>query len=95
MATHYQVTQWRKRLERKGWIGLKRRQADRFRWIEFHVIWQGWLYSGRCKLSLCDEQDHYRPGTTLYMLHRQKDIADGVWRYSRPGEPGMVRRQWV
>lgn len=92
MATRHQITQWRKRLERRGWIGLRRAKPSTGEWIEFHVIWRGRLYSGRCRLSDHDQADYWRVGSMTYLLYRQQGIIDGVWRRCQPGKTGMVRR---
>lgn len=94
MVTRHQVTQWRKRLERKGWIGLKRAPAPRGGLIEYHVIRRGWLYSGRCQLSDYRQDDWAIEGTLVCMLERRYGIVDGVWRRASPDagpKGGIVR----
>ncbi|TZG40708.1 DUF1654 domain-containing protein [Halomonas eurihalina] len=41
VSTQYQITQWRKRLNRHGWIGLGRAIPSTKEWIEFHNRWRG------------------------------------------------------
>ncbi|MBW5801203.1 hypothetical protein [Halomonas elongata] len=83
-----EISKWRRRLERKGWIGLRRSLPPTGEWIEFHVIWKGWLYSGRCRLSDYDQADYWREGSMTYLLYRQQDIVEGVWRRCEPGRAG-------
>ena len=95
MVTELQITQWRKRLERRGWTGLRRRQPPHNELIEYHVIRQGWLYSGRCRLDDYSEIDRFREGTLTCMLERGYGIDDGVWRRADPGageKGGICRR---
>lgn len=82
--TRLRITQWRKRLERRGWISLRRGAPVRDRVIEYHVIWQGWLVSGRTRLGDLDRAAGYwEPGTPVYLLERGQDVIDGVWRIAR------------
>ncbi|MDN3561733.1 hypothetical protein [Vreelandella neptunia] len=91
----YAATQWRKRLERKGWISL-RRKAPALGVIEYHVIYRGHLYSGRCNASSLNGEDMLVAGTTEYLLRRTDLITEGVWRRAKnkTGEMGRVCRPW-
>lgn len=94
MDERYRSVLWRKRLEQKGWISLRRRTPNG-RIIEFHVIYKGQLYSGRCHVSQLHE-DAMKPGAMGYLLGRPDLIREGVWRRARnpEGELGMVRLPW-
>lgn len=91
----YMATQWRKRLERKGWISL-RRKAPMHGLIEYHVIYRGHLYSGRCNPATLNSEDTWTVGTTAYLLRRTDLITEGVWRKARnqAGEVGRICRPW-
>ena len=93
----YQITQWRKRLERKGWLGLSRSSPPIDRLVEYHVVSQGWLISGRCVLGKEIKDDWWEPGTPQYLLSRKHGISDGVWRLAKDqrAEVGQVRRTWA
>lgn len=95
MPTQHQIVQWRKRLERKGWIGLQRSAAPRRALIEYHVIRRGWLYSGRCELSDYSPSDWAIEGSLVCMLERRYGIVDGVWRWAGPdaGPKGGIARR--
>lgn len=82
--TRYRIIQWRKRLERCGWLSLRRAPPLRDRVIEYHVVWQGWLVSGRVRLLDLDyERGYWEPGTPVYLLERGQDVAEGVWRVAK------------
>ena len=89
------ATQWRKRLERKGWISLRRGMPPTGKLVEYHVIWQGRLFSGRVRLRDTDRvADYWVPGSPAYLLERRHGITEGVWRVARDQEaiPGRVVR---
>ena len=90
--SEYEITQWRKRLERKGWLGLGRSSPPIDRLVEYHVVWQGWLISRRSVLGKEIKDDRWEPGTPQYLLSRKHGISDGVWRLAKdPGaEVGQV-----
>lgn len=93
--TRLLITQWRKRLERKGWISLRRGAPVRDRLVEYHVIWQGRVVSGRVRLRDLDATAGYwEPGTPVYLLERGKDVEEAVWRIARDQgrKPGQVMR---
>ncbi|MGO3056998.1 MAG: hypothetical protein ACTID3_08710 [Halomonas sp.] len=96
MSEHdrYLATQWRKRLERKGWISLRRSPPPGHRLIDFHVIWKGQLYSGRIVINRVNAEAISQPGSTAFLIKRTDQITEGVWRLSAGGEAGMVRRPW-
>ena len=81
----YQITQWRKRLERKGWLGLSRSSPPIDRLVEYHVVWQGWLISGRCVLGKEIKGDWWEPGTPQYRFPAStaSAMACGGWRRIR------------
>ena len=98
MAGHgveYNATQWRKRLERKGWISLRRR-APAHGIIEYHVIYRGHLSSGRCNAAELNGEGMLVVGTTEYLLRRTDVITEGVWRRAKDpgGKQGRVCRPW-
>lgn len=78
--TRYRLTTWRKRLERRGWVSLKRHRPPRDRLIEYHVIWQGHLISGRVQLNTSGDDGYWQPGHPTYLLERGQDVYEGVWR---------------
>ena len=83
-ATLYRITQWRKRLERKGWLSLRRGAPVQDRVIEYHVLWQGRLFSGRVRLADLDlTKGYWEPGTPAYLLQRMQDVQEGVWRVAK------------
>lgn len=94
-ATTLRITQWRKRLERSDWIGVRRKMPPRNRMIEYHIIWRGHLVSGRVRL--CDESHDswWEPGTPTYLFLRGVDVTDGVWRVAKDqnGQVGQVHRR--
>ena len=83
----YSAVQWRKALERKGW-----KRLDKYRLpnelIEFHIIHQGKLYSGRC-IGAHPIGDTTQPGSIAYVVTRRDLMTEGVWRKSRGGKIGM------
>lgn len=93
----YQITQWRKRLERKGWLSLSRATPPIDKLVEYHVVWKGWLISGRCVLGKEIKDDWWQPGTPQYLLSRKHEISEGVWRLAKDSgaEVGQVRRRVV
>lgn len=93
-ATRYRLTTWRKRLERRGWTSLRRHRPPRDRLIEYHVIWQGRLISGRVQLSALGDKGYWQPGSPVYLLERGQDVDEGVWRVARgqAAGPGQVVR---
>ncbi|SDO73157.1 hypothetical protein SAMN04487957_110154 [Halomonas shengliensis] len=90
-ATLYRITTWRKRLERRGWTSLRRARPPRGRLIEYHVIWEGQLVSGRVRLADLDDQAYWQPGSPIALLERGLDVVEGVWRVAR--DPGAVSGQ--
>ena len=97
MDERYRATQWRKKLERgrNGWRRFTSAALPRCV-IEFHIIHQGYLYSGRHGTFSFDPEDGRTPGTVAYVLNRRDLMTEGVWRMARnpDGEWGMVRRPW-
>lgn len=51
--------------------------------IEFHIIHQGYLYSGRHGTFSFDPEDGRTPGTVAYVLNRRDLMTEGVWRMAR------------
>lgn len=90
----YLATKWRKSLERRGWHNIRKgmpiKQA-----VEFHIIYRGKLYSGRCVVGWLSSQDTYQPGTLAFMFRRRDQITEGVWRLPRADsvELGWVVRE--
>lgn len=60
--TTLRITQWRKRLERNGWTGIRRATPPHSDLIEYHVVWRGHLVSGRMSRMGCGEWPRIRPG---------------------------------
>lgn len=77
VGVDYNATQWRKRLERKGWISLRRRSPGHGV-IEYHIIYHGHLYSGRCNAAALSSEDTLTADTTGYLLRRVDQITEGV-----------------
>ncbi|SJN11598.1 hypothetical protein CZ787_06285 [Halomonas citrativorans] len=90
----YSETFWRKRLERKNWVSLRRAAPPGHKLIEFHIIWKGQLFSGRIAVNRLNAGDMSTPGTVLFLIRRTDQITEGVWRLSAGGETGVVRRPW-
>ncbi|GHA85483.1 hypothetical protein [Modicisalibacter luteus] len=93
MSTRYEVTQWRKRLERKGWKNAKRFPATHSDWIEYHAVWQGQIWSGRCRLSDCDMLDWWQLGTHVYLIKWLFEVEEAVWRRTQNQVAGQVVRR--
>ncbi|MBB3142842.1 hypothetical protein [Halomonas organivorans] len=96
MATGRESLLWRKRLERRGWVSLRRGAAPGNRVVEYHVVWQGWLISGRVLLGHRDRRwEWWEPGSPTYLLERRHDVTEGVWRYCRrrAAQLGQVARR--
>ncbi len=91
----FTAIQWRKRLERKGWISLRRR-APAHGVIEYHVIYRGYLYSGRCNTGSLNGEGSLVVGSTEYLLRRADLIIEGVWRRSKRPKSKLDRicRPW-
>ena len=91
----YKATLWRKSLERRGW-----KRLDKYRLpnslIEFHIIHQGQLYSGRHHATNLNDTDARTPGTAAYVLRRRDLMLEGVWRRSSDQHAawGMVCRSF-
>jgi len=83
----YKATLWRKALERRGW-----KRLDKYRLpnelIEFHIIHQGKLYSGRC-IGAHPIGDTTQPGSIAYVVTRRDLMVEGVWRKAKGGQIGM------
>ncbi len=79
----YRATTWRKRLERRGWTSLRRTTPPRNRLIEYHVIWQGRLISGRVQLNTLSDEGYWQPGNPVYLLDRRQGVLEGVWRLAQ------------
>ncbi|MCG7598902.1 hypothetical protein MHM84_03825 [Halomonas sp. McH1-25] len=94
-AQRYRRTQWRKALERKGWRNAHRFPAPQGDWIEYHALWKGWLYSGRCRLSDFDWHDWDKPGTHVYLIKRLFEVEEAVWRRTRKEVAGQVVRRFT
>jgi hypothetical protein len=93
-VARYEVIQWRKRLERKGWKNAKRFPAPDSDWIEYHALSQGYLYSGRCRLADCDMLDWWQPGSHVYLIKRLHEVEEAVWRRTSREVAGQAVRQW-
>ncbi|MGQ7247616.1 hypothetical protein ACUN9Y_09775 [Halomonas sp. V046] len=95
--SEYEITQWRKRLERKGWLGLSWSSPPIDRLVEYHVVWQGWLISGRCRLDDENRVDWWEPETPQYLRARKHGVSDGVWRQAKGQgeEVGQARRKFT
>ncbi|MFG6159610.1 hypothetical protein ACGTNG_12460 [Halomonas sp. 1390] len=93
--TLLRVTRWRKRLERNGWTGIRRRAPPRDRLIEYHLIWRGHLVSGRVRLADTTDAGWWQPGTPAYLFMRGVDVTDGAWRVCRAQSAlvGQVHRR--
>jgi|SRR5690554_1355663 len=93
-ATLYRITTWRKRLERRGWTSLRRARPPRNRLVEYHVIWQGQLISGRVRLTDLDDSAYWQPGSPVALLERGLSVIEGVWRVAarQQARAGQVRR---
>lgn len=94
-AIRYRLTTWRKRLERRGWVSLRRSRPPGNRLVEYHVVWQGRLISGRVRLSELDhDAGFWQPGSPVYLLERGQDVEEGVWRVAKDqaAAPGRVVR---
>ena len=91
----YLATKWRKSLERRGWHNIRNGVPIK-RVVEFHIIYQGKLHSGRCKVMHLNSQDTYDPGTLAFLFRRTDQITEGVWRLSRNqnAELGWVIRDF-
>ena len=94
-ASRYRATLWRKALERRGWKNLRKGFPMNIL-IEYHILYRGYLYSGRCKPSRLDSRDVMTAGTTLFLLRRTDMIREGVWRRARnqAAETGSTARQF-
>lgn len=92
-ASRYRATLWRKSLERRGWMNLRKGFPGSCV-IEYHVLYRGYLYSGRCQVNGLDSGDVQTPGTTLFLLRRTDMILEGVWRRARnqAAETGRTER---
>ena len=92
----YTATQWRKRLEQRGWISFRRGAPPGHVLIEYHIIYRGHLYSGRCKMNEIADQETWTVGSTGYLLRRVDLTTEGVWRRARnqAGKAGRVCRPW-
>ncbi|WP_447896062.1 hypothetical protein [Vreelandella sp. GE22] len=87
----YETIQWRKAMERRGWRKFAGTLPPRM--IEYHIVRNGKLYSGRCDAHnpIGNVSD---PGSQANIL-RRRDLNDvGVWRLAkRPGgESGQTVR---
>lgn len=91
----YEITQWRKRLEKRGWHNAKRFAAPHSEWIEYHAAWKGKVWSGRCKLSDCDHADWFEPGTHVYLIQRMHEVDEAVWRRTDGRVEGLMARRLV
>lgn len=91
----YLATKWRKSLERRGWHNIRKGVPIKLV-VEFHIIYRGKLYSGRCVVGWLSSQDTYQPGTLAFMFRRRDQITEGVWRRARNvnGELGVVVRDF-
>lgn len=91
----YRTLQWRKSLERRGWKNI-RRGLPVSQVIEFHIVYRGQLYSGRCVVGHLDSADTWKPGTLAYLFRRPDQIAEGVWRLATKTDVdlGWVVRKW-
>lgn len=97
MDERYRATRWRKKLERgrNGWRRFTSASLPRCV-IEFHIIHNGYIYSGRHGTFSFDPEEGRTPGTVAYLLNRRDLMTEGVWRMAQnpDGEWGMVRRLW-
>ena len=94
-ASRYRATLWRKALDRRGWKNLRKGFPGSCL-IEYHVLYRGYLYSGRCKPLDLDGGDAMTAGTTLFLLRRTDMILEGVWRRARNqnAETGRTARRF-
>jgi hypothetical protein len=94
-ASRYRATLWRKALERRGWKNL-RKGFPTTCVIEYHVLYRGYLYSGRCQVNGLNSGDVQTPGATLFLLRRTDMILEGVWRKARNqnAETGTMARRF-
>ncbi|WP_447926956.1 hypothetical protein [Vreelandella sp. EE27] len=94
---NYRLIQWRKKLERsgKGWRRFTDLRLPR-RIIEFHIIHDDTLYSGRWPETSRDSFELNTPGTATFVLHRRDLMSSGVWRVAPDQDAplGMIRRPW-
>ncbi|MGO2009467.1 hypothetical protein [Vreelandella venusta] len=95
MDTRYRATLWRKSMERRGWRRISSMRLPRCV-IEFHIIQQGRLYSGRWHGKSFDPMDSLTPGTAAYLITRRDLMTEGVWRRAKDqnAEWGVVYRPW-
>lgn len=80
------IARWRDRLIERGWMdraGCSPPQRDR---IDYHVVWNGRIYSGRCTLSDYLWSDADKPGHHCYLIGAALPIGVTVrlWRMA-PG----------
>lgn len=80
------VARWRDRLLEQGWIDRDRYPPPDSDRIEYHAVWNGRIYSGRCTLSDYHWSGAGIPGHHCYLIGAALPVGvtARVWRMA-PG----------
>ncbi len=80
------IARWRERLLERGWMDWPGHSPPTHDWIEYHVVWNGEIWSGRCMLSHHLWSDAGIPGTHRYLIGNAfpNGVTVRLWRMA-PG----------
>lgn len=79
----YERTQWRKRLERQGWISCRRAAPPNGVRVYYQAIFAGQHYSGEIDILKEPQSDWWVPGSPMYLLVRGFRVDEAVWKRAR------------
>lgn len=80
------IARWRDRLIERGWVDRAKHPPPERDRIEYHVVWKGQIYSGRCTLYDHPWSAAGVPGHHCYLIGAPvpEDTTVRVWRLA-PG----------
>ncbi|KAA0015465.1 hypothetical protein F0A16_20460 [Salinicola corii] len=88
------VWQWRDGLLAKGWRMRDRHGPPCERLVEYHALYRGEIYSGRCRISRSPQTLNWGALTHEAVLLCNEPHAVQVWRLAEPEKPevGPIKR---
>ncbi|WP_162617854.1 hypothetical protein [Salinicola halophilus] len=89
------VAAWRDSLLERGWHEYDGHPPPEQSMIEYHVIWRGSIWSGRCRLRDQRWSDSSIPGSHAYLVAASfADVPLRLWREADNGRSpvGPIKR---
>ncbi|WP_353981675.1 hypothetical protein [Salinicola endophyticus] len=81
-------TRWLEQMIERGWIDRFKHSPPHYDRIEYHSVWNGRIYSGRCTLGDYPWSDASTPGHHCFLIGAALPVGVGprVWRMAKGSE---------